>query len=165
MLLLSQSGVPAFAGVPLTCRMLRMGVYGTKTRGQARVLAKGGGPVALLAITLCACSSLGGEKKIEENVYPADYKAKIKEWLRLQVVDPKSIRNAYIAEPALKTRGAVTRYIVCLKFDAKDESGQYQGNKEFAAFYYAGEITQIPEATRETCENALYQPYPEIEKM
>ena len=143
-----------------------MGVYGTKTGGQARVLAKGGWrPVALLAITLCACSSLGGEKKIEENVYPADYKAKIKEWLRLQVADPKSIRNAYIAEPTLKTRGAVTRYIVCLKFDAKDENGQYQGNKEFAAFYYAGQITQIPEATRETCENALYQPYPEIEKM
>jgi hypothetical protein len=140
-----------------------MGVYGTKTGG--RVLAKGGGPVALLAITLCACSSLGGEKKIEENAYPADYKAQIKEWLRLQVADPKSIRNAYIAEPALKARGAVTRYIVCLKFDAKDESGQYQGSKEFAAFYYAGQITQIPEATRETCENALYQPYPEIEKM
>ena len=141
-----------------------MGVYGTKTGGRARVLAKGGGPVALLAITLCACSSLG-EKKVEENVYPGDYKAKIKDWLRLQVADPKSIRDAYIAEPALKARGAVTRYIVCLKYDAKDESGQYQGNKEFAAFYYAGEITQIAEATREMCENALYRPYPEIEKM
>ncbi len=141
-----------------------MGVYGTKTGGRPRVLAKGGGPVALLAITLCACSSLG-EKKIEENVYPVDYQAKIKDWLRLQVADPKSIRDAYIAEPALKARGAVTRYIVCLKYDAKNESGQYQGNKEFAAFYYAGEITQIAEATREMCENALYRPYPEIEKM
>jgi hypothetical protein len=141
-----------------------MGVYGTRTGGQARVLAKGGGPVVLLAVALCACSSVG-EKKIEENVYPVDYKAKIKEWLRLQVADPKSIRDAYIAEPALKARGAVTRYIVCLKFDAKDGSGQYQGNKEFAAFYYAGQITQIAEATRETCENALYRPYPEIEKM
>jgi len=145
--------------------MLRMGVYRTRTGGQARVLAKGGGPVALLAITLCACSSLGGEKKIEENVYPADYKVRIREWLALQVADPKSIRDAYIAEPALKTRGAVTRYIVCLRYDAKGENGQYQGNKEFAAFYYAGQITQIAEATRETCENALYRPYPEIEKM
>lgn len=141
-----------------------MGVYGTRTGGPARVLAKSGGPVALLAITLCACSSLG-EKKIEENVYPVDYKVRIKEWLALQVADPKSIRDAYIAEPALKARGAVTRYIVCLKFDAKDGSGQYQGNKEFAAFYYAGQITQIVEATREMCENALYRPYPEIEKM
>jgi hypothetical protein len=127
-------------------------------------LAKCGGAVALLAITLCACSSLG-EKKIEENVFPVDYKVRIKEWLALQVADPKSIRDAYIAEPALKARGAVTRYIVCLKFDAKDGSGQYQGNKEFAAFYYAGQITQIVEATREMCENALYRPYPEIEKM
>jgi hypothetical protein len=139
-----------------------MGVYGTRTGGQARVL--GGGPVALLAIALCACSSLG-EKKVEENAYPADYKVRIREWLALQVADPKSIRDAYIAEPALKARGAVTRYIVCVKFDAKDERGQYQGNKEFAAFYYAGQITQIVEATREMCENALYRPYPEIEKM
>ena len=133
--------------------------------GQARVLAKGGWAVALLAITLCACSSFGEKKQIEENVYPADYKVRIREWLALQVADPKSIRDAYIAEPALKARGAVTRYIVCLKYDAKGENGQYQGNKEFAAFYYAGQITQIAEATRETCENALYRPYPEIEKM
>jgi hypothetical protein len=134
------------------------------TGGQARVLAKGGWPVALLAVMLCACSSFG-ERKIEENVYPADYKIRIREWLDLQVFDPKSIRDAYIAEPVLKARGAVTRYIVCVKFDAKDEQGQYQGNKEFAAFYYAGQITQIVEATREMCENALYRPYPELEKL
>jgi len=134
------------------------------TGGQARVLAKGGWPVALLAITLCACSSFG-EKKIEENVYPIDYKVRIREWVDLQVADPKSIRDAYIAEPALKARGAVTRYIVCLKYDAKDEQGQYQGNKEYAAFYFAGQITQIVEASREMCENALYRPYPELEKL
>jgi hypothetical protein len=133
------------------------------TGGRARVFTHGGWPVALLAITLCACSSTG-EKKVDENVYPADYKARIREWLALQLDDPKSIRDAYIAEPTLKARGAVTRYIVCLKFDSKDERGLYQGNKEFAAFYYAGQITQIAEATREMCENALYRPYPELEK-
>lgn len=133
------------------------------TGGRARVFANGGAPVALLAITLCACSSFGDKKKVEENIYPADYKVRIREWLDLQLADPKSVRDAYIAEPALKPRGAVTRYIVCLKFDSKDQSGQYQGNKEFAAFYYAGQITQIQEATGETCENALYRPYPELE--
>ncbi len=134
------------------------------TGGRARVFTNGGRSVALLAITLCACSSFGEKKKVEENVYPADYKVRIRQWLDLQLADPNSVRDAYIAEPALKPRGAVTRYIVCLKFDSKDESGQYQGNKEFAAFYYAGQITQIAEASRETCENALYRPYPELEK-
>ena len=133
------------------------------TGGQALVLTRGGWPVALLAITLCACSSFG-EKKVEENVYPTDYKARIRERLYLQVADPKSIRDAYIAEPTLKPRGAVTRYIVCIKFDAKDDRGQYQGNKEFAAFFYAGQITQIIDATSEMCENVLYRPYPELEK-
>ena len=136
------------------------------TGGQARVLTRGGWPVALLATMLCACSSFG-EKKVEENVYPADYKVTIRQWLAFQLADTKSIRDAYIAEPALKPRGAVTRYIACIKFDAKDERGQYQGNKEFAAFFYAGQITQITQitdATHETCENALYRPYPELEK-
>jgi hypothetical protein len=141
-----------------------MGVHGIMTGGPARVLTNGGWPVALLAITLCACSSFGEKKNVDENVYPADYKVKIREWLALQLDDPKSIRDAYIAEPALKARGAVTRYIVCIKFDSKDARGQYQGNKEFAAFYYSGQITQIAEATRELCENALYRPYPELEK-
>lgn len=140
-----------------------MGVHGTMTGGRARLWRRGGGPVALLAITLCACSSFG-EKKVEENLYPADYKTRIGERLNLQVADPRSIRDAYIAEPALKPRGAVTRYLVCIKFDAKDERGQYQGNKEFAAVFYAGQITQIIDATSEMCENVLYRPFPELEK-
>jgi hypothetical protein len=131
--------------------------------GQARVGPKGVWPVALLAITLCACADLG-DKKLDETSFPADYKTRIRDRLDLQVSDPRSIRDAYIAEPALKPRGAVTRYIACVKFDAKDEHGQYQGNKEFAAFFYAGELTQIIEASREMCDGALYRPFPELEK-
>jgi hypothetical protein len=120
-------------------------------------------PVALLAVTLCACSGLG-DKKPEENVFPAEYKTRIRERLDLQVSDPKSIRDAYIAEPALKPRGAVTRYIACLRFDAKDEHGQYIGNKEYAAFFYEGQLTQIVDATRDMCDGALYRPFSELEK-
>jgi hypothetical protein len=112
---------------------------------------------------LCACSSVG-DKKIDETAFPADYKDKIRIRLDVQVPDARSIRDAYIAEPALKPRGAVTRYVVCVKFDAKDEQGQYMGNKEYAAFFYAGDLTQIVDATRELCDGALYRPFPEVEK-
>jgi hypothetical protein len=132
------------------------------TGGTARARTGNGGPAALLAITLGACAAQ--DAKIEENIFPTDYKPKIVERLALQVADRKSIRDAFIAEPVLKPRGTFTRYIVCIRFDAKDGQGQYQGNKEFAAFYYAGQLTQIVDASREMCDGALYRPFPELEK-
>jgi hypothetical protein len=132
------------------------------TGGTARARTGNGGLAALLAITLGACAAQ--DIKVEENIFPTDYKPKIVERLALQVADRKSIRDAYIAEPALKPRGAFTRYIVCIRFDAKDGQGQYQGNKEFAAFYYQGQLTQIVDASREMCDGALYRPFPELEK-
>jgi hypothetical protein len=86
------------------------------------------------------------------------------ERLALQLDRLKGIRDAYIAEPALKPRGTFTRYIICMRFDAKDAQGQYQGNKEYAAFYYQGQLTQIVDASREMCDGALYRPFPELEK-
>jgi hypothetical protein len=134
------------------------------TNGQARVGTKSVWPMALLAVTLCACAGLGDDKKPEENIFPTEYKTRIRERLDLQVFDARSIRDAYIAEPALKPRGAVTRYIACVRFDAKDERGQYLGNKEYAAFFFQGLLTQIVDATREMCDGALYRPFPELEK-
>jgi len=134
------------------------------TSGRARVGTKGVWPATLLAITLCGCAGLGDDKKREENVFPTEYKARIRERLDLQVPDARSIRDAYIAEPALRPRGAVTRYIVCVRFDAKDERGQYIGNKEYAAFFFEGQLTQIVDATREMCDGALYRPFSELEK-
>jgi hypothetical protein len=132
------------------------------TGGKARAGTGNGWPAALLATALGACAAQ--EPKLEDNLYPADYKAKIVDRLALQLENLKGIRDAYIAEPALKPRGAFTRYIVCIRFDAKDRQGQYQGNKEYAAFYYQGQLTQIVDASREMCDGALYRPFPELEK-
>jgi hypothetical protein len=132
------------------------------TGGTARARTGNGGPAALLAITLGACAAK--DIKIEDNIFPTDYKPKIVERLALQLDRLKGIRDAYIAEPALKHRGTFTRYIICMRFDAKDAQGQYQGNKEYAAFYYQGQLTQIVDASREMCDGALYRPFPELEK-
>jgi hypothetical protein len=132
------------------------------TGGKARAGTGNGWPAGLLAIALGACAAQ--EAKLEENIYPADYKAKIVNRLALQLDTLKGIRDAYIAEPALKPRGAFTRYIVCIRFDARDKQDQYQGNKEYAAFYYQGQLTQIIDASREMCDGALYRPFPELER-
>jgi hypothetical protein len=127
------------------------------------------GAVAAAALALCACSNFnfGGEKEkpVEENLYPKNYKAAILDRLRAQLTDPRGIRNAVLAEPVLKPRDAITRYIACIRFDAKDDRGVYRGNKEYAAFFYGGEITQIVDATRDLCDKAPYQPFPELERL
>jgi hypothetical protein len=131
------------------------------TGGTVRARTGNGGPAALLAIALGACAAQ--DAKIEDNILPTDYKPKIVGRLVLQLENLKGIRDAYIAEPALRPRGAFNRYIVCIRFDARDRHDEYQGNKEYAAFYYQGQLTQIVDASREMCDGALYRPFPELE--
>jgi hypothetical protein len=125
------------------------------------------GAAVAAALALCACSSFvpEKEKQVEENLYPKNYKTAILVRLRDQLPDEKGIRGAFLAEPVLKPRDAVTRYIACIRFDAKDERGQYRGNKEYAAFFYGGELTQIVEAPRDLCDKSAYQPFPELERL
>jgi hypothetical protein len=119
--------------------------------------------LALLAIALCACSH--PEPKVEENIQPTDYKPEILKQMRLHVDDPEGIRDAYIAEPALRPYGSVSRYIVCIRLNARNNDGRYTGSKDMAAFYYAGRITRIVDADRDLCANAAYQPFPELQKL
>jgi hypothetical protein len=125
----------------------------------------GAGVAAALALGACSSFIPDKEKPVEENLYPKTYKAAILDRLRSQLPDPKGVRAAFLAEPVLKPRDAITRYIACIRFDAKDERGKYQGNKEYAAFFYGGEITQIVEAPREVCDKSAYQPFPELERL
>jgi hypothetical protein len=121
-------------------------------------------PALAFAVAVCSCATTS-EPKPEENVFPADYRASILQQLHRQLDDPTNIRDAYIAEPVVKTYAVTPRYVVCLRFNAKDRSGQYQGSKDLAAVYYAGKITQIVDATPELCANSLYRQFPELEKL
>ncbi len=85
--------------------------------------------------------------------------------LRPKLDDPTGIRGAFIAEPALKPLDKITRYVVCFRYDARGRDGKYLGNKDKAAVYYLGEITQIVDADRELCGAAKFQPWPELEKL
>jgi hypothetical protein len=125
------------------------------------------GAAAAAALALSACNSFVPEKEkpLVENAYPKNYKAAILDRLRSQLPDEKGIRGAFLAEPVLKPRDTVARYIACIRLDAKDDRGKYQGNKEYAAFFFDGELTQIVDATRDMCDKAAYQPFPELERL
>ena len=112
---------------------------------------------ALLAITTCSCAHQRA-KKPEENIYPADYKAQIVAQVRRQLGDVRDIRDAYVAEPVLKTSSTTVtpRYIACVRF---------KGSKLMAAYFYEGQITQVVvDASPELCDNAVFQPFPELQR-
>jgi hypothetical protein len=119
------------------------------------------------------------------NVPPANYKSDILGAMHAYLNDPTGIRDAGIGEPALKSVGNATRYVVCVRFNARKRGKDYAGPKELAAVFVAGRFDRFeasrgaarepaPEASvqaplreppREPCTGATYAPFPELEKL
>lgn len=120
----------------------------------------------LTGAVLAGCSGQPAEQKVEENLFPQDYRTGILAYLRGELPDPTGIRDAFIAEPKLTdVGGGTTRYVVCLRFDPKEAQGGYSGIREMATYYYAGRMTQMIKATPALCGKAAYQPFPELTKL
>jgi hypothetical protein len=102
--------------------------------------------------------------KAEPNKFPADYKQDLLNHLRTELIDPTNIRAAFITEPALKPSGNESRYVVCLRYNARNSEGRYEGSKDTLVLFYGGQINQMLEAG-EQCKNAPYQPFPELERL
>lgn len=119
------------------------------------------------------------------NVPPVNYKPDILAAMHAYLNDPTGIRDAGIAEPALRSVGNSRRYVVCLKLNAKknDNTKQYSGTREMAAVFVAGRFDHFvdqhdqqkearfepfadqPKEAKETCAGATYAPFPELEKL
>ena len=123
------------------------------------------------------------------NVPPANYKPDILGAMHAYLNDPTDIHDAAIADPALKSVGNNTRYVACLKFNAKKNAREYVGVKEIAAVFVAGRFDRFetsrepphgsshepsPEASlqvpwheppHDPCAGARYAPFPELEKL
>src|SRR3984885_5838815 len=108
------------------------------------------------------------------NVLPANYKPDIVAAMRAYLSDPTGIRDAGIAEPALKTVGGNLRYVVCLRFNAKKRGAEYAGTKELSAVFVAGRFDRFAEMPkgehadhdeRDRCSGAAYASFPELEKL
>jgi hypothetical protein len=142
---------------------------------QANACARFAGLGLGLALLIGGCShdqglsvaaSSGDDSEI--NVYPANYKSDILGAMHAYLNDPTGIRDAGMAEPALKTVGGNTRYIVCLRFNAKKGRTDYAGTKEIAAVFIAGRFDRFVEMAHgehEECAGAAYAPFPELQKL
>ena len=61
------------------------------------------------------------------HAFPDHYKTDILSAMHAYLNDPSGIRDASISEPMLKSISAGTRYLVCLRFNGKQNNGTYTG--------------------------------------
>jgi hypothetical protein len=119
----------------------------------------------MLALALGGCSGLGSATPPppDPNLFPAKYRSEIADFMRLYLNNPTKVRDAYISEPVLKPIGGATRYVSCVRYNARDAKNRYQGNEENIAIFWAGRLNQFLAADRERCANPVYQRFPEAE--
>ena len=128
--------------------------------------------VLALAVVLGGCSvdlePSAGELKARwdaQNVYPQNYKNDLLAFLRTYLNNPEHVRDAQVAEPVLKPAGDGQRYVVCLRYNARNTDNRYMGDKDGAAIYVSGKLDQFVDqvkTARDLCKDANYAPFPEL---
>lgn len=104
----------------------------------------------------------------QQNIFPAHYKDDLLAFLRTYLNDPTHIKEAHVSQPVRKKMGLGERYIVCIRFNARNSDGKYMGNKEGAAVYVDGKLNRYVSEAREVkalCQDASLAPFPELEKL
>jgi ABC-type Fe3+-hydroxamate transport system substrate-binding protein len=115
------------------------------------------------ALALAACSS--EVKEPEANVFPANYKQEILDTLAKTLDVPTGTREAFITDPALIPVNKDSRYIVCVRANARNVDNTYSGSKDRIAYFYGGHLNQVVMADQGQCAKAAYKPFPELEKL
>jgi hypothetical protein len=123
------------------------------------------GPVLVLGACSHNAPSTEAAADSEINTPPADYKRDILGAMHAYLNDPTGIRDAEIAQPAVKTVGSLPRYVVCLRFNAKKRGNEYAGVKEIAAVFMVGRFDRFVDKAQEQCAGAAYTPFPELQKL
>lgn len=120
-----------------------------------------------VALSLGACGGVQNQAReaADPNFAPVNYKPDIQAFLRTYLNDPTKIRGAFISEPALMQIGGVQRYVSCLKFNARKSNGEYEGSKDRLVLFLSGRLDTMVMAKPDQCAKAVYQPFPEIERL
>jgi hypothetical protein len=128
--------------------------------------------VVTLLLGSCAGhhSGLGGQSGDDgaPQVYPDNYKSEMLAAMHAYLNDPTGIRDAAISPPMLKPVANGTRYVVCLRFNGKENNGAYYaGDKLIAAEFRDGRFDDFLDAaaSREPCGGVTFQPFPELEQL
>src|SRR6266403_2131895 len=98
----------------------------TRNGKSVRLSVRLGALLLAFALTFSACT-VGRLKedpsRESTNPRPENYKSDILAMLHVYLRDPTQIRDAAASEPKLQLVGQRTRYVVCLRFNAKKSNG------------------------------------------
>ena len=124
----------------------------------------------MLALALGACNSewLSQRERFQQanTTPPISYRADIIAFMRTYLNDPTGVRDAFISEPTLRTLENADRYTVCLRYTARKGVGeQYAASKDSLVLFRDGRLDRVIDAARETCKDAPYQPFHELEQL
>jgi hypothetical protein len=131
---------------------------------------------ALLAVSLAAlaagCATDVGPSQAElkakweaQNIVPQSYKQDLIAYMHTYLNDPVGIRDAAVSGPVLKDFGPGQRFVACVRFNARNSEGKYDGPKEGVAVFVSGKLDRFfdtPRDARDYCKDAAYTPFPEL---
>ena len=149
-----------------------------------RWLARLAALATVLALGGCARDIGPSETELKQNweaqnSYPAAYRANLTAFLRTYLNDPTHIRGATVSQPQRKMIGPGERYVVCVHYTARNTEGRYAAPSEGAATFVSGKLDRffdvtkgkldrsidLPVEARELCKDAVFAPFPELEKL
>jgi hypothetical protein len=118
-----------------------------------------------LSLALAGCNGdwlNARDRAIEANTKPPGpgYKADIIAFMRTYLNDPTGVREAYISEPVLRPLENADRYSLCLRYTARNAA-----SKDSLVLFRDGRLDRVIDAARETCKDAAYQPFPELQRL
>jgi hypothetical protein len=128
----------------------------------------------LLAGSLAASKTDGGDqggvvytddRGVANQPFPTDYRAQLLAFLKTYLNNPVGIRDAAMAAPIQRTVGGRLRYVSCLRYNARELDGSYQGAVERAVVYVDARLDRMIEKPGDVCAGAVYAPFPELEKL
>ena len=127
----------------------------------------------LLPIALAACAATDEGKPITftddrgvaNQPYPNNYRTELLACLKTYLNNPVGVRDSVMAEPIQRVVGGRLRYVVCLRFSARDSDGGYEPPRERAALFVDGRFDRMIENAVEPCAGAAYAAFPDLERM
>ena len=126
----------------------------------------------LLPLALAACAGDGAnsitytdDRGVANQPYPTNYRPELLAFMKTYLNNPVGVKDATMAEPVQRTVGGRLRYVVCLRYNAKDTDGSYRGVRERAILYVDARLDRIVEDASEVCAGAAYVAFPELQTM
>jgi hypothetical protein len=153
-------------------------IRGLSMRGLAVRIGPLAAILALLALGDCSTNIEPTQADLRanweaHNIDPRNYRADLVAYLRTYLNDPTHIRGASLSPPLRTTVGPGERFVSCVRYDARNSDGKYIGSKDNAVIYVSGKLDRYVDGVtkegakrvKELCNDAVYAPFPELERL